>query len=332
MNKGLVYSIALHLVLMLTLVFGLPFYHFSTPSKDYAIVIDVVPITSVTNLKASFKQKGSKIKEKSEKQDEKKPLIEQKEDIAQKIKTNKINNKQDKTITEDNSIEQNKQIDIKENITELPIKRKNKNDTKKQNDIPNKKSNDRNDNNKKKAPETNKKNKKDNNKQEWNRVVMKSLEAINNIAKEHSKIDKKTKNSKDNKKNTNDDIDNIISGETNKEYHEELPISISELDAIRSHIEERWNQAYYGASYFASENKEAMHVKVIISLTIDGIVKNVTPLLDNGSNQNPLYPKFVDSAIRAVYNASPIKNLPPKSKYSIWSEIQLTFNSGGSID
>ncbi len=130
--------------------------------------------------------------------------------------------------------------------------------------------------------------------------------------KDNKKLDKDTK-----------DTEKAVKGDTNKEYNANLPMSISEIDGIKSQITSKWNTAAFSGS-----TEKAMQVVVKIELDMDGNVMSAKPVLEN--NASPYYRIFVESAVRAVKLASPIKNLS-KDKYHIWKEIEFRFDSSGMI-
>lgn len=342
MNRGFVYSIILHATIALLLYVGIPHYSHHTHSSDYTIVLDVVPISSITNLKASL-NKGKRDRNVTQHNNKDSSVQEQqsehleKQPAAQKLKESQPKNVIDKTV-EVHKVMQEKSVD--QQYEKLPAKiAKSNTSNKKMREVKNavEKITDKKDSlsEKKTVSKIAKNNKV---KQEWDRAVMKSLETIKKTNKNGGKNTSKQEevHKKGNvagaKGLANGEDDDIwLTGETNKEYNPDLPISISEQDAIRSQIERSWNQAYYGAGYLAHENKQAMHVKIKISLAIDGTVLDVKVVEGSGTTGNTLYSKFIDSAIRAVYNASPLHDLPSESLYDVWREIQFVFNSDGNI-
>lgn len=359
-NRGFLYSVVLHLVVMLLLLCGVPTYDSDKHAIDYAMVVDVVPVASITNFRGTLKKQAErkndirhgKVEQPAQQQQQQKqdelvapkvipqPQVSDVHDIpvvhsadAEKVSessTAKAEVLPTKSVVKKETLKRN----VEEKKTEQA---KEKNEEKRKNDKAIAKDDVKKVNIKTKKQQA----------QEWDRVIMKSLEAI----KSTPKPDKLREKNKNVQKNTtadevrtkhgdaanhdssNDDIGDLVEGETNKEYNRDMPISISEQDAIRSQIERTWNQAYYGAGYLAHENAREMRVKVRISLAVDGTVLGVRAMSDAKMlHENPLYQKFVDSAIRAVYNASPIQHLPPESQYEVWHEMQFTFSSSGNIN
>ncbi len=140
--------------------------------------------------------------------------------------------------------------------------------------------------------------------------ILKSLERSS--SKADKKVDKDFK-----------DIEKSLKAETNKEYNHNIPMSMTEVDGIKSQITSKWNTAVFSGS-----SEKAMQVTVRIQLDMDGKVLSAQPVLD--SNSSPYYNAFVESAVRAVRSASPIQSLS-KDKYHTWKEIEFRFDSSGMI-
>ena len=103
-------------------------------------------------------------------------------------------------------------------------------------------------------------------------------------------------------------------------YDASQPLSMSEKDAIRSQIENKWN-APIGA-------KDAQNLIVTLHIEVnpDGAVTKVD--LAGGQaryNSDSFFRAAVESAKRAVMQASPLKNLPA-DKYGTWREMDMDFN------
>jgi outer membrane biosynthesis protein TonB len=320
MNNSLIYSSILHIVVICILVFGLPHYVPNTENKPYIMVVDLVSISEITNIKATLnKPKDSK----NSKFKENKLLLDTKynQEVVQKTKdplkkntatTTKLNEKNIEKIP--STTKETHEVTHPKNVKNTNKEQEKQNNTKPLNS-------------------------QDAKQQQWNRVVMKSLENIQqkqSLSGEKSKKDKKHQiNAKDKTKlNLSNEIDNIIEGETSKSFNPNLEISISSRDAIRSQLERVWNQSAFGAGYSAEEKErlKEMTVKIKISLALDGTIINVQAFQNSFiQKRNTLYQKFVDSAIRAVYTASPLRQLPPESKYEAWKEMELRFSAGGRI-
>ncbi len=160
---------------------------------------------------------------------------------------------------------------------------------------------------KNKKEDTKKKKKTD----DFEKSILKSLEEESK-KKENKKIDKEFK-----------DFAEAIKGETNKEFNSNIPMSISEIDMIKSQITKNWN-----TTSFSGANSLGMEVIVIIVLDMEANVISAQPKLT--PNSSPYYQAFVDSAVRAVKVSSPLKNLD-KEKFASWKEIEFRFDSSGMI-
>lgn len=104
-------------------------------------------------------------------------------------------------------------------------------------------------------------------------------------------------------------------------YDASLPLSISERDAIRSQFVACW-RVPAGAKDGAS-----LAVRVKITLGQDAAVQSaiVSPDQQGRYASDPLFRAAADSAVRAVHQCSPLKNLPA-DKYGSWREMELNFD------
>ena len=115
-----------------------------------------------------------------------------------------------------------------------------------------------------------------------------------------------------------EELESLIEAESVDQFNHELQLSMTEIDSIRSQIIRSWNQiAFLGRD-------DNMSVTLLLNMDKSGNVINIQTVLEN--NSNPLYGAFVDSAIRAVKMASPIKNLP-LNKFQSWKEIEMPFST-----
>lgn len=72
-KKGLVYSIAFHLLLVLLVIFGLPsFFKIELPPEPAAITVELLPISKISNVKPSDGTQAEKPKPEDPKEDEQK--------------------------------------------------------------------------------------------------------------------------------------------------------------------------------------------------------------------------------------------------------------------
>ncbi|WP_341764330.1 energy transducer TonB [Candidatus Tisiphia endosymbiont of Beris chalybata] len=103
-------------------------------------------------------------------------------------------------------------------------------------------------------------------------------------------------------------------------YDANLSLSISEISLIKQQIEKHWNIP------IGVQNIEQARVILYIAFNQDGSITEVTvkeaicpTIPHNACNA------LSDSAVRAVWKASPINNLDPK-RYNIWKEFNFDFN------
>lgn len=146
----------------------------------------------------------------------------------------------------------------------------------------------------------------------FEKAILKSLE-------ESSKKDAEKKADKE-----FSDLEKALQGETNKEFNNNLPMSLSEIDAIKSQISRNWNTS----SFSGAADAKDMSLTVKIDLDLEGNVLSVKPI--TSANNSRYYTPFVESAIRAIKASSPIKSLP-KDKFHTWKEIEFNFDASGMI-
>lgn len=100
-----------------------------------------------------------------------------------------------------------------------------------------------------------------------------------------------------------------------------LPLSISEMDAVRRQIEACWNLPA------GALNPEDLIVQVWVALNPDGTLQQAKVIDDNGrANYDPFYRAAAEAAIRALLNprCAPLK-LPPE-KYYQWKTMTINFD------
>ena len=140
MKRPLYYSILLHASILLLAIFGLPFFSRSDVNQDFAMVIDVVPISELTNVKVKTSDRkddeSTKTKKapqavekeedkKEDKKEEKRPEPAKKEESKkQDVEAEKI---PDKNVKE----EKKKEVKMPEPAKEKKDDKKAKEDKKK---------------------------------------------------------------------------------------------------------------------------------------------------------------------------------------------------------
>ena len=103
-------------------------------------------------------------------------------------------------------------------------------------------------------------------------------------------------------------------------FSADKPLSISEKDTIKQQVTDKWNVP------IGAQNAGAIIVTLYIGLQTDGTVERVK-LIDITC---PIGAEIVcraagDSAVRAVWQASPLRNLSP-TRYDIWKEFHINFD------
>ena len=104
-------------------------------------------------------------------------------------------------------------------------------------------------------------------------------------------------------------------------YDPTIPLSISERDNIRQQFIRCWRMP--AGAY----NDYSLSVKVRVLVNQDGSVREVglVPNQVSRYQSDTFFRAAADSAIRAVYDCSPLKNLP-QNKYDTWKDMELNFD------
>lgn len=96
-------------------------------------------------------------------------------------------------------------------------------------------------------------------------------------------------------------------------------LTISEQDALRRHVSQFWSPPV------GARGAETMVVVVQVEMNPDRTVR-MAQAVDGGRLSNdPFFRAAADSAVRAVLRASPLTPLPPE-KYDEWRTIKITFD------
>jgi outer membrane biosynthesis protein TonB len=103
-------------------------------------------------------------------------------------------------------------------------------------------------------------------------------------------------------------------------FNEDKPLSLSEKDSIKQQIQDKWNVP------IGVQNANDILVTVYISLKPDGAVQQVKLLEVTCQTGFDVVCKAAgDSAVRAIWQASPLSNLSP-ARYDIWKEFNISFD------
>jgi outer membrane biosynthesis protein TonB len=96
------------------------------------------------------------------------------------------------------------------------------------------------------------------------------------------------------------------------------PVSMTEQDRIRAHVERFWNVPA------GAKDADKLIVEIKVSVLPDGTVTGADIVLDPVMMLNPYYQAAADSARRAVRAASPLPI--PANKYDQFKDFSLRFN------
>jgi outer membrane biosynthesis protein TonB len=278
-KQGLIISGAMHFIMLLLMIFGLPAWLLPPPPPEIgAISVEVLPISELTNVKPSEQPPAPEKKAEPEKPAEKPPAPEPEKPKppTPPVKTNEP------------------PPPPKEELAP-PLKEEKKPDVKKE--------------------EKKEEKKKEKAKEEDLDAVLKAIQKT--VQKEKQKADAKEK--KDEEKAKEDSSSTAKSVSSN--YDDSLPMSLSEKDAIRSQFAKCWNVPA------GARNAHELIVPLHIEVAMDGSVMKVELASDAKAkySSDTFYRAAADSAIRAVHQCSPLKNLPPE-KYGTWKEMELVFD------
>jgi hypothetical protein len=95
-------------------------------------------------------------------------------------------------------------------------------------------------------------------------------------------------------------------------------LTLSEIDMIRAQIERFWNVDPGKAGALE------MQIVIKVSFNSDGTVRRADIVDQGRMARDPAFRSLAESALRAVFMASPIK-APPK-KFDVWRDVSLTFS------
>lgn len=122
--------------------------------------------------------------------------------------------------------------------------------------------------------------------------------------------------SKKESRSARNDVENDSSGP----YDEGKPLSISEQHAIKQQIERHWNVP------IGAKNASDVRITLYIALKPNGEVMQAKLLEKRCPGVDAIScDAAADSALRAVYSASPFENLDP-SRYNVWKEFNMEFD------
>lgn len=300
-------SIAIHLLVLYFFLFGLPSLFKKLP-EEQVIVFEMLPVSDKSNVPNKTKQLEKAIEnEDAKKVEQNKPAPKQEEKKPEpKIEQPKNEpTPEQKPAEEKKLIEEKPTPNIEEKKTE-PKQEKSKQIDQKKLELKIEQT--------KPEPKVEKKpieQKKPPEKKKIDKIDLDSL--LKNL--EQSSEGSNTKSNKQARsKETNE------TKESRGPYDDSKPLSVSESALIKQQIEKHWNVP------IGAENIQLVRINLYIAINQDGSIKEVK--LDSATCPNishNICSTLSNSAIRAVWQASPIKNLSP-DRYGTWKEFILTFD------
>ncbi|WP_375319279.1 energy transducer TonB [Candidatus Tisiphia endosymbiont of Oplodontha viridula] len=319
-------SVALHLVIIYFFLFGLPSLFKKLP-EEQVIVFEMLPISNQSNVPNKTKQPEKAIENQDAKKvEQSKPdYAEEKKPVEKPIEEKNI--VEEKPVEEKQTIEEKPIIEEKKPIDEKPIEKPIIEEEKPLEEKPiieKKKAIDKKPAEKKpveeKKPEEVKKH------TETKKPVEKKKKIPNK-----SDLDSLLKNLEQSSEGSNAKSNKQARAKENKEtqeskgpYDETLALSINEISLIKQQIEKLWSKP------IGIQNLEQLRVTLYIALNKDGSVKEVKVKETICPNiTKTACDALSDSAMRAVWQASPINNLDPQ-RYDSWKEFNFLFNPSNS--
>ena len=117
------------------------------------------------------------------------------------------------------------------------------------------------------------------------------------------------------------DLIEALLAEAPTPYRFDIPLSQTEVDAIRSQIQRHWNVP--AGALGAHEMKVTLHLR----LGRDGTVERVEVVEADRRRMltDGFFRTMAESAVRAVHKTGQIKYLSPE-KYEQWRDIKVTFD------
>jgi hypothetical protein len=298
-KKGIVYSATLHLLLVLLVVFGLPsLLKNEPPLEPAAITVELLPISSVSNVKNSDSEKADKPKPEEEKQPEQKkpsPPVKTAEATPPPPPPTPEPKPEPKPepapLPKPEPKPEPKKVEKKPEPKPEPVKPEPKPEPKP-------------------APKPEPK------KPEHKKPKEEDLDAILKAVKETAQKEKTSEKKEPAKEKTSDSPKAISNS-----YDSSKPMSLSEKDAIMGQLAKCWN-APAGA-----KNAQDLIVVINAEFNTDGSYINAEIASESRSRYNSysFFRAAADAALRAVRQCSPLKNLPP-DKYGTWKSMELHFD------
>ncbi len=256
-SRGQQYSLALHLVLLLFMIFGLPdFLHRKLDTEPMSVSVEILPVAPISNVKP---------KEQAEPEEKKLPKAERKTELKAHVEAHQEEKPKEKPVAIS---------------TKAPAKKPEK-------------------------------------KLEKKKVERKQQDDLASVLKSVEDTAKSEESRKPTEKRVENPSKTRAESQT---YNAALPLSMSEKDAIREQFKRCWNPPA------GAKDASNLIVTLDIKLNADGSVTDVKLAQDSSRyNSDSFFRAAADSAMRAVHECSPLKNLPA-DKYGSWNDMELTFD------
>jgi len=287
-------SIALHLFVFLLFTYGIPSL-FPSPPIPQVVTFEILPVDAISNIKTQKIQQEKEIEENAAKKVQKtkhEDIPETKNPDAAKAEENKEESKRDFD---------EKKPDDKRELVSMKSEEDKKKDEKKTSD---------------KAQEKQVKEDKLKDKPKPKKKKLPTEKEIDALLKTLEKASEGNE-AKSAKRALSAKSD--AKEESMGQYDESKALSISEEQAIRQQIERQWNVPA------GVQNAGEILITLSIAIKIDGSVEQVKLVESKCPPERGGCRAAIDSAIRAVWQASPLQNLS-SSRYDSWKAFQISFD------
>jgi hypothetical protein len=109
-------------------------------------------------------------------------------------------------------------------------------------------------------------------------------------------------------------------GKSAEPYDEGLPVTMSEIEAVRRQIERCWNLPA------GAKDADSLVVSIRVEMNIDGTPRTAVVTDQSRMRVDPFYRSAAESAVRAVLNPRCHPFTLPREKFSRWKTMTLVFN------
>lgn len=303
MTKGLGISCAMHVTIMLILLFGLPqLWRKNLNPVESAISVEILPISQKSNVKTKKPQLQEKKQESQELITKEKPKISMSESqVKPEIKKE---TKQEKQQKKENKVPPIEKAPIEKKIPDKKIEEK-----------PKPKEEELKQKTEQKAKEEKKAEPPKKPKVDFG-SVLKSVEEFSKD--EPKKTDKKSEFNVDK-------IEDSLAAESDSEFDDSQPLSMSEKDMVKNKISDNLGVS----SFYGAKNTQNITIVVNIKLNKDGSFDSILSVKDvsSGRYDKKVFEIFKNRIIESTKVSAPFDL--PEDKYigkNGWNELELTFD------